>query len=64
MNQLIFYSSLHYGLPDFYLRHQLTIEETEVDTWTQNILTQERGSNAGWRKPLNVRLCDFTLRQI
>ena len=47
MNQLIFYSSLHYGLPDFYLQHQLAVEESEVDTWAQNILTQERGSNAG-----------------
>lgn len=32
MNKLIFYSSLHYGLPDFYLQLQLTVEETEVDT--------------------------------
>ena len=52
MNQLIFYSSLHYGLPDFYLQHQLAVEESEVDTWAQNILTQERGSNAGWTNHL------------
>jgi len=43
---------------------QWTVEETEVDIWAQNILTQERGSNAEWRKSLNVELCNFTLRQI
>jgi hypothetical protein len=46
-------------------QHQLTVEENEIDTWAQNILTQERGSNAGcWRKAHNVGLCNFTLRQI
>ena len=52
MNQLIIYSSLYYGLPDFYLQHQLAVEQSEVDTLTQSILTQERGSNAGCRNHL------------